>query len=175
MNIKRISKNLRTPRGDEARTRRSKDGTWAKKGAKSYFGYKLHTKLDLDYGLIREFETTTASVHDSQVDLSTEGEVVSRDKGYQGAEANGYAATLKRAARGHPLSQHLGSVAKSTDREETGAGRAAVCRDQARLQGWTCPRHHRETGEDQDALHRFWIQPLPGLHPPEARSHSGLA
>lgn len=93
-----------TPRGEGAKTRRSKDGTWVKKGAKSFFGYKVHTKLDRDYGLIRELETTTASVHDSQVDLSQEGEVVYRDKGYQGAEANGYAATMKRAARDHPLS-----------------------------------------------------------------------
>ncbi len=35
----------------------------------------------MDYGLIRDLETTTASVHDSQVDLSKEGEVVYRDKG----------------------------------------------------------------------------------------------
>ena len=28
-----------TPRGEQARTRRSRDGTWAKKGSKSYFGY----------------------------------------------------------------------------------------------------------------------------------------
>ena len=40
------------PRGDEAKTRRSKDGTWVKKGKKSYFGYKLHTKEDCDFGLI---------------------------------------------------------------------------------------------------------------------------
>ncbi len=32
------------PRGEEARTRRSRDGTWAKKGGKSSFGYKLHAK-----------------------------------------------------------------------------------------------------------------------------------
>jgi hypothetical protein len=32
------------PRGDEAKTRRSRDGTWAKKGGKSFFGYKTHTK-----------------------------------------------------------------------------------------------------------------------------------
>ena len=62
-----------TPRGDEARTRRSADGTWAKKGSKSYFGYKLHSKVDTDFGLIRELETTTASTHDSQVDLSKKG------------------------------------------------------------------------------------------------------
>ena len=30
------------PRGDQAKTRRSKDGAWAKKGQKSQYGYKLH-------------------------------------------------------------------------------------------------------------------------------------
>ncbi len=91
------------PRGEEAETRRSKDGTWAKKGSKSYFGYKLHTKLDTDHGLIRELETTTASTHDSQVDLSKKGEVAYRDRGYHGAVAKGYSATMKRGARDHPL------------------------------------------------------------------------
>ena len=53
------------PRGDEAKTRRSKDGTWAKKNRKSYFGYKLHSKMDTEHGLIRDIKTTTASLHDS--------------------------------------------------------------------------------------------------------------
>ncbi len=91
------------PRGEEAETRRSKDGTWVKKGSKSYFGYKLHTKLDMEHGLIRELETTTASTHDSQVDLSKKGEVAYRDRGYHGAVARGYSATMKRGARDHPL------------------------------------------------------------------------
>ena len=91
------------PRGEEAETCRSKDGTWAKKGSKSYFGYKLHTKLDTDHGLIRELETTTASTHDSQIDLSKKGEVAYRDRGYHGAVAKGYSATMKRGARDHPL------------------------------------------------------------------------
>jgi len=91
------------PRGEEAETRRSKDGTWSKKGSKSYFGYKLHTKLDMEHGLIRELETTTASTHDSQVDLSKKGEVAYRDRGYHGAVARGYSATMKRGARDHPL------------------------------------------------------------------------
>jgi IS5 family transposase len=83
-----------TPRGEEAKTRRSADGTWMTKGSKSYFGYKVHSKVDTDFGLIRELETTTAAVHDSQVDLSDEGEVVYRDRGYQGAECS-------RSSRGH--------------------------------------------------------------------------
>jgi IS5 family transposase len=92
-----------TPRGGEAKTRRSKDGTWTKKGGKSHFGYKLHAIMDRDYDLIRRISTTTASVHDSQVDLSETGEVVYRDRGYQGAKCKGYNATMKRGARNHPI------------------------------------------------------------------------
>jgi len=91
------------PRGDDARTRRSRDGAWVKKGGKSFFGYKLHLKMDLCHGLIRELETTPANVHDSRVDLSRRGEVVYRDKGYQGVVPRGWDATMKRAGRGHPL------------------------------------------------------------------------
>jgi transposase, IS5 family len=91
------------PRGEEAKTRRSRDGAWAKKGGKSVFGYKLHMKMDLGHGLIRELEMTPANVHDSRVDLSELGEVVYRDKGYQGVVPRGWDATMKRASRGHPL------------------------------------------------------------------------
>jgi len=91
-------------RGDEARTRRSKDGTWARKGDEIHFGYKLHNKVDVEYGLIRTIETTTASVHDSQIDLSSVGERIYRDKGYFGASARGNSVTMYRATKGHPLS-----------------------------------------------------------------------
>ena len=93
-----------TPREEEAKTRRSKDGTWAKKGTKSYFGYKLHGAMDEDFGLIRRIEVTTAKVHDSQVDLANEGEVRYADKGYFGAKTKGYDAAMRKATRGHPLS-----------------------------------------------------------------------
>jgi IS5 family transposase len=72
------------PRGEQAETRRSRDGTWAKKGSKSHFGYKLHILMDRDYQLIRRFETTTASLHDSGIDLSRKGGTIYRDKGYFG-------------------------------------------------------------------------------------------
>jgi IS5 family transposase len=91
------------PRGGDAKTRRSRDGTWTKKGKKSYFGYKLHQKTDIDYCLIREIETTTASLHDSQVDLSVEGEVVIRDRGYFGVKAKGIDFTMKRRTTEKPL------------------------------------------------------------------------
>jgi IS5 family transposase len=68
------------PRGDAAMTRRSRDGSWVKKGDKSQFGYKLHSLIDKEYQFIRRFDTTTASLHDSQIDLSQKGETVYRDK-----------------------------------------------------------------------------------------------
>lgn len=58
------------PRGDKAKTRRSRDGTWTKKHGKSFFGYKLHTKDELNSGFIREIEVTSASVNDGTIDLS---------------------------------------------------------------------------------------------------------
>jgi len=90
-------------RRTEAWTRRSRDGALSKKGGKSVFGYKLHAKMGLDHDLIRYLETTTANVHDSRVDLSRLGEVVYRDKGYQGAVPRGWDASMRRGARDHPL------------------------------------------------------------------------
>jgi IS5 family transposase len=91
------------PRGDEAKTRRSRDGTWATKGKKSNFGYKAHVKVDTEHQFIWAVATTTASLHDSQVDLAEVGEVRYGDKAYSGAKTKGYDASMKRAARGHPL------------------------------------------------------------------------
>jgi IS5 family transposase len=93
------------PRGDAAKTRRSRDGTIAKKGNEYHFGYKLHQKTDIDYYLIREIETTTAKLHDSQVDLSTEGEIVLRDRGYFGVQAKGIDFTMKRRTTEKPLEE----------------------------------------------------------------------
>ena len=59
--------------------------------------------MDIDYYLIREIETTSASVHDSQIDLTKPGEVTYRDWGYFGASCEGYNATMNRVTRGHPL------------------------------------------------------------------------
>lgn len=81
------------PRGEEARTRRSREGTWAKKGAKSFFWYKLHAKPDIDHGLIRDLETTPASVHDSQIDLSRPGSLCTGIRGTSGPNPG---ATMRR-------------------------------------------------------------------------------
>jgi len=93
------------PRGDKAKTRRSRDGTWGKKGTKSEFGFKLHTIIDKENQFIRRFDTSTASVHDSQIDLSQKGETVYRDKGYFGSiPFASMDKTMKRSVRGHPIS-----------------------------------------------------------------------
>ena len=79
------------------------EGSWAKKGSKSFFGYKGHISIDTNYHLIRDFKTTTASVHDSQVDLGVKGLPRYADKGYDGAKTRGYDAAMEKATRGHKL------------------------------------------------------------------------
>jgi IS5 family transposase len=106
-------------RGDEAKTRRSSDGTWAKKGHETHFGYKLHQLTDIDYCLIRDIETSTASLHDSQVDLSIPGVPVLRDRGYFGVKARGIDFTMRCRTTDMRLSEldkernHLISILRS--------------------------------------------------------------
>ena len=65
------------------KTRRSKDGTFTKKNNKTFFGYKGHILTDDNsVPFIKSYAVTTASVHDSKIDLSKEGIPVYRDKGY---------------------------------------------------------------------------------------------
>lgn len=93
------------PRGDDAKTRRSRDGTWARKGNKSEFGYKLHSLIEKEYQFVRRFDTSTASLHDSQIDLSQKGETVYRNKGYFGTiPIASIDKTMKRSVRGKPIS-----------------------------------------------------------------------
>lgn len=96
-------KRLRREERRTAKTRRSKDGTHAKKGNRTHFGDKLHTVQGTDIPLIRDFVVTTASLHDSQVDLSIPGIPCYRDKGYAGAKCRGINATMDKASRNHPL------------------------------------------------------------------------
>jgi IS5 family transposase len=73
-------KKARKEERKNAETRRSKEGTWAVKNRKAHFGYKLHTIQDADNDMIINYSTTTASVHDSQIDLSIPGIVATRIK-----------------------------------------------------------------------------------------------
>ena len=77
-------KNGNAPRGREAKTSRSKDGTWTKKGSKSYFGFKLHTKVRKGSKIIEEVAVTTAKTHDGAIDLAKPDDIIYRDRGYTG-------------------------------------------------------------------------------------------
>jgi IS5 family transposase len=53
--------------------------------------------------LTKRLKTTTASLHDSCIDLSEKNEVVHRDRGYFGAKSKGYDTTMKRAVKEQPM------------------------------------------------------------------------
>ena len=73
-------------RGREAKTSRSKDGSWTKKNNKSIFGFKSHTKMQKGSKIIEEVAVTTAKTHDNKIDLADEDEIMYRDRGYSGSK-----------------------------------------------------------------------------------------
>ncbi len=70
------------------------DARWTKKNNETYYGYKNHIKADILSKIIREYEVTDASVHDSQTmeKLLNEKDIGKRifaDSAYIGAEKQG--------------------------------------------------------------------------------------
>lgn len=64
-------------------------------------------KVDIDHYLIRDYDVSTASLHDGEIDLVRDGDVAAfRDKGYFGKQLkakNVEDKTMKRATRGRKL------------------------------------------------------------------------
>lgn len=104
---KKLKKEGKSPEyTDKQLSHIDKDGTYAVKAEQVHYGYKNHIKLDVDHHLIRDYDVSTASKHDSQVDLIEEGDGAAyRDKGYVGvATPKGVVdKTMKRATRGRKL------------------------------------------------------------------------
>ena len=84
-----------------------KDASFSVKHGQVHFGYKNHMKCDVDNLLIREYEITTASLHDVNVDLVKEGDITAyRDKGYFGRKLSAQNVedkTMKRGTRAGPI------------------------------------------------------------------------
>jgi len=153
------------PRGEQAKTRRNKEATWTKKLNKSYFGYKLHSKVDMNYGLIKDIRTTPASVHDSRVDLSQPGEVVYRDSGYFGVNSRGYDATMQRGVRGRKF-----GIRDKLRNERISRKRSPVERHYAVIKNNYCSGHVRVTATKRThvkmvfACFRFNLDQLARMH-----------
>jgi transposase, IS5 family len=111
----------KTPEGWEknpAKNRqKDKDARWTKKHGKSFYGYKNHVNADAKHKLIRQYEVTDASVHDSRkfdglVNKANTSADVYADSAYRSAEteaklkARGLRSRIhQRASRKHPLSK----------------------------------------------------------------------
>jgi transposase, IS5 family len=71
---------------EKQRQHMDKDGSFSVKHGQVHYGYKSHIKMDIDHHLVRDITVTTASVHDSEIDLATPQDVIYRDRGYTGKE-----------------------------------------------------------------------------------------
>jgi IS5 family transposase len=52
---------------EQKKRQKDMDARWTKKNGQNYYGYKNHIDVDVKHKLIRAYEVTPASVHDSQV------------------------------------------------------------------------------------------------------------
>lgn len=59
----------RVPEGWSENKKRQKDtdARWTQKNGKNHYGYKNHVEVDVAHKLVRDYEVTPASTHDSQV------------------------------------------------------------------------------------------------------------
>jgi IS5 family transposase len=94
------------PRGKEAKTRRSKEGTFTKKGDKKFFGYKIHNMMDLKTSIIYDYKVTTASLHDININLTDDYKVDFKDRGYSKKEFKQFNGIMTKSARNHPINIH---------------------------------------------------------------------
>jgi transposase, IS5 family len=95
---------------------KDKDARWTKKHSKSFFGYKNHINADAKHKLIRGYDVSDASVHDSQkldglLTKANTSEDVYADSAYRSAgtearlKARGFRSRIhRRGSRNHPLS-----------------------------------------------------------------------
>jgi len=93
---------------------KDKDARWTKKHGKSFYGYKNHVNADAKNKLIRQYDVTDASVHDSQkfdglLNQANTSADVYADSAYRSAETEAKLSLRgrihQRANRNHPLSQ----------------------------------------------------------------------
>ena len=52
---------------EQKKRQKDTDARWTKKNGQNHYGYKNHINVDVKHKLIRDYEVTSASVHDSQV------------------------------------------------------------------------------------------------------------
>ena len=83
-----------TPQGWQEAKKRQKDvdARWTKKNGKTYYGYKNHVSVDVKHKLIRGYQVSDASVHDSQVfeellDENNSSRAVYADSAYRSEQA----------------------------------------------------------------------------------------
>jgi transposase, IS5 family len=96
---------------------KDKDARWTKKHGRSFYGYKNHVNADAKHKLIRQYEVTDASVHDSQkfdglVNEANTSADVYADSAYRSAETEAkltlrglHSRIHQRGSRNHPLSK----------------------------------------------------------------------
>ena len=173
----------KTPEGWEKQpaknAQKDKDARWTKKNDESFYGYKNHLGVDKVHKLIRKWDATDASVHDSQklddmLDLSNTGRGVWADSAYRSAQieadlkAKGLQSRIHRRAARKSSAVRAPEVGEHDALEGARPCRARI-RPPAEFDGRQDRAHHRHrAGEVQDRDDESRLQ-----HPPAGPAQAG--
>ena len=107
---------------DQKKRQKDIDARWVQKNGQNHYGYKNHIDVDVKHKLIRSYEVTPASVHDSQVfesllDRDNSSRDVWADSAYRSEEK---LAELKRRQYREHLQRKGSRHKKLTEREVRG-------------------------------------------------------
>jgi len=107
---------------DQKKRQKDIDARWVQKNGQNHYGYKNHIDVDVKHKLIRRYEVTPASVHDSQVfesllDRDNSSRDVWADSAYRSEEK---LAELKRRQYREHLQRKGSRHKKLTEREVRG-------------------------------------------------------
>jgi IS5 family transposase len=148
---------------------KDKDARWTKKHGKSFYGYKNHVNAGAKHKLIRQYDVTDASVHDSQkfdglLNRANTSADVYADSAYRSAESEAKLSLRsrihQRANRNHPLSQAQENA--NRQKSKIRARIRARVRCSTQLAGWPdCEDDRHRAGESQNRPAEPCLQ-----HPP---------
>lgn len=169
----------KTPRAwkkDPSKNRqKDKDARWTKKHGKSFYGYKNHVNADARHKLIRQYDVTDASVHDSQkfdglLNKTNTSADVYADSAYRSAETEaklrvrGLRSQIHHARKPQSSAIEGAGECKPQKEQDSGSRRARV-RSTTNLSGWS---DHTDdwhcSGESQNRPPEPRLQHPPSCH-----------
>lgn len=143
-------------RGGDSKTRKSKDGPSATMNYEHHFGYKSHT-LVIELKIVEKLWATPANARDSRTDLSVQGIICYKDKGYFGSERKGHQRYSGSCCQ-EPQASSEEYMQEPPHIKRPFSGGTSIYVHQEDVPFWSCDGNNCAESQSEDILHRNVLQ-----------------